>query len=73
MNRLQAYTSKLTVIMILAISILHAKLSQRVKELDDDRGDIPGWAIASAAACVFGGLVYVAVSGVVTKYVANIK
>ena len=58
---------------IVVASLAQAKLSQRVKQLDKDRGEIPGWAIASAAACVFGGIVYLAVSGVVTKYVAKIK
>jgi hypothetical protein len=55
------------------VSLAQTKLSQRAKQMDHDRGDIPGWAISAAAACVFGALVYAAVSGVVSKYIGKIK
>jgi ABC-type Co2+ transport system permease subunit len=73
MHKTTAYVTRLTVTTILLMSLAQATLAQRVKQLDKDRGDIPGWAIAAAAACVFGALVYAAVSGVVAKYTARIK
>jgi hypothetical protein len=73
MTKANAYVNKVTMMAIVFVSLAQARLSQRAKRLDHDRGDIPGWAIASAAACVFGALVYAAVSGVVTKYMAKIK
>jgi hypothetical protein len=73
MNKANAFVTKVTVMTITLVSVAQAKLSERAKQLDNDRGDIPGWAISAAAACVFGALVYAAVSGVVSKYMAKIK
>jgi ABC-type Co2+ transport system permease subunit len=73
MKKANACVTRLTVVMIVLVSLAQTKLAQRAKQLDNDRGDIPGWAIAAAAACVFGALVYAAVSGVVTKYIGKIK
>jgi len=73
MNKANAFVTKVTVMTIMLVSVAQAKLSERAKQLDNDRGDIPGWAISAAAACVFGALVYAAVSGVVSKYMAKIK
>lgn len=73
MKKANAYVTRLTVMTIMLVSLAQTKLSERAKQLDNDRGDIPGWAIAAAAACVLGALVYAAVSGVVTKYIGKIK
>lgn len=67
------HATKAAVLTILLLTRAHTALTRRIAQMDSDRGDIPGWAIASAAACVFGAIVYAAVSGVVTKYVAKIR
>ena len=43
------------------------------RRLDHESGEIPGWAIASAAACVLGLVVYTAYSNVITKWTGKIK
>ncbi|MCW2631756.1 MAG: hypothetical protein JWR88_718 [Pseudonocardia sp.] len=73
MTKANAYVTKVTMMAIVFVSHAQTKLSQRAKQMDHDRGDIPGWAISAAAACVFGALVYAAVSGVVSKYIGKIK
>jgi len=73
MKKAHAYVTRLAVMTIVLVSLAQTKLTERAKQLDNDRGDIPGWAISAAAACVFGALVYAAVSGVVTKYIGKIK
>lgn len=64
-----------TVVMLSMLTFLAAKtaISTRIKEIDNDRGDVPGWAIASGAACVLAALVYTAYSGVINKWIGKIK
>ncbi len=61
-----------TTFVLLAISS-HAALTRRLRQLDRDRGDIPGWAIAAGASVVFGLLVWAAVNGVVGSYITKIN
>ena len=67
-----------TVVMLSVLTFLAAKnaITRRfaeVTETGDDRGEIPGWAIASAAACVLGAVVYAAYSTVINKWVGKIN
>lgn len=73
MNKITKFTN--TVVMLSMLTFLAAKtaISARLKEIDNDRGDVPGWAIASGAACVLAALVYTAYSGVINKWIGKIK
>jgi uncharacterized membrane protein len=56
-------------------TLARAALTERMSTLreDDDRGDIPGWAIAAGASVVLGLLVWAAVQGVVGNYIGKIN
>ncbi len=73
MNKITKLTN--TVVMLSMLTFLAAKtaIGARLKEIDNDRGDVPGWAIASGAACVLAALVYTAYSGVINKWIGKIK
>lgn len=64
-----------TIVVLSMLTFLAAKtaVSDRLAKIDNDRGDVPGWAIASGAACVLAALVYTAYSGVINKWIAKIK
>jgi asparagine N-glycosylation enzyme membrane subunit Stt3 len=48
-------------------------ITGRLERIDNDRGDVPGWAIASGAACVLAALVYTAYSNVINKWIKRIS
>ena len=64
-----------TIVVLSMLAFLAAKTAvvERFEKIDDDRGDVPGWAIASGAACVLAALVYTAYSGVINKWIAKIN
>jgi hypothetical protein len=72
-KRLTSYTIMLAMMTLVAVSAARTVIAARLKELDNDRGDVPGWAIASGAACVLGALVYAAYSGVINKWIKKIQ
>ncbi len=73
MNKITKFAN--TVVMLSMLTFLAAKtaISARLKEIDNDRGDVPGWAIASGAACVLAALVYAAYSKVINQWIGKIK
>jgi hypothetical protein len=72
-KRITSYTITLATLTLLALTTARTVIAARLKELDNDRGDVPGWAIASGAACVLGALVYAAYSGVINKWIKKIQ
>jgi hypothetical protein len=72
-KRITSYTIMLAMMTLVAVSAARTVIAARLKELDNDRGDVPGWAIASGAACVLGALVYAAYSGVINKWIKKIQ
>lgn len=64
-----------TVVVLSMLTLLAAKTAvvERFDKIDNDRGDVPGWAIASGAACVLAALVYAAYSAVINKWIGKIK
>jgi hypothetical protein len=72
-KRITSYTIMLAMMALVAVSAARTVIAARLKELDNDRGDVPGWAIASGAACVLGALVYAAYSGVINKWIKKIQ
>ena len=72
-KRITSYTIMLAMMTLVAVSAARTVIAARLKELDNDRGDVPGWAIASGAACVLGALVYAAYSSVINKWIKKIQ
>ena len=66
---------RLLALAVTAVVLLQTRFETRVRQLreDDDRGDIPGWAIAAGASVVLGLLVWAAVQGVVGNYINKIN
>lgn len=64
-----------TLVVLSMLTFLAAKTAaaERFAKIDDDRGDVPGWAIASGAACALAALVYAAYSGVINNWIGKIK
>lgn len=73
MRKITQYATTVTMLVIIALSAVKTALHERLKALDDDRGDVLGWAIASGAACLLAGLVYAAYHAVITKWLAKIN
>jgi hypothetical protein len=73
MNKAQAVAINLAMTMIVAVGTARGAVSGRLRTIDNDRGDVPGWAIASGAACALALLVYAAYSAVISKWIAKIQ
>jgi ABC-type Co2+ transport system permease subunit len=69
----RGYLDRVVAMLLVAAITTHAAVLRRVRRLQHDRGDIPGWAIAAGASVVFGLLVWAAVDGVVTNYIGKIN
>lgn len=74
-NRIRAFTWRLIAMVAVTLTALQASFHARVRQLreDEDRGDIPGWAIAAGASVVLGLMVWAAVQGVVGNYIDKIN
>jgi hypothetical protein len=73
MQKIIRYANTLAVLTVIALRTTRTAVAGRLQELDNDRGDVPGWAIASGAACVLAALVYAAYNAVISKWIAKIK
>ncbi len=73
MNKALAVATSVTTTVIIALGAARGAASARLRMMDNDRGDVPGWAIASGAACVLALLVYAAYSAVISKWIAKIQ
>lgn len=73
MKKLTKTVSTLVVLSMLTFLAAKTAVTERFEKIDNDRGDVPGWAIASGAACVLAALVYTAYSAVINKWIAKIK
>jgi hypothetical protein len=73
MKKITAYTIMLTMMALVVLGGVRDAVAVRLQRLDNDRGDVPGWAIASGAACVLGALVYAAYNGVINKWIKKIQ
>jgi hypothetical protein len=73
MNKAQAVAINLAMTIIIAVSATRSTVSARLRTIDKNRGDVPGWAIASGAACALALLVYAAYSAVISKWIAKIQ
>jgi hypothetical protein len=73
MIKAQAVAINLAMTIIIAVSATRSTVSARLRTIDNDRGDVPGWAIASGAACALALLVYAAYSAVISKWIAKIQ
>lgn len=67
-----SYPSRVIAMLGVAVLLAQVALARRISRLRNDRGDIPGWAIAAGASCVFGLLIWGAVSGTISKYITDI-
>lgn len=72
MKKIKRCATWVVVLGIVAVSLARATVSERLKDFDRERGDVPGWAIASGAACVLAAVVYTAYSAVIKKWIAKI-
>jgi hypothetical protein len=73
MKKITQYATTVTMLVIITLSLAKTALHERLEAIDNDRGDVPGWAIASGAACLLAALVYHAYSGVITKWISKIN
>jgi hypothetical protein len=73
MKKITIYTIMLAMLGLVVASGVRGAVALRLHRLDGDRGDVPGWAIASGAACVLGALVYAAYNSVISKWIGKIK
>lgn len=73
MKKITKFTNTVVVLSMLTFLAAKTALTERFEKIDNDRGDVPGWAIASGAACVLAALVYTAYSGVINKWIGKIK
>jgi hypothetical protein len=73
MQKITKNVTTVAVMAILALSVAKTAVAGRLEKLDNDRGDVPGWAIASGAACVLAALVYAAYNAVISKWIAKIQ
>lgn len=73
MKKITKTVNNIVVLSMLTFLAAKTAVSARLEKIDNDRGDVPGWAIASGAACVLAALVYTAYSGVINKWIAKIK
>ncbi len=73
MKKITKFTNTVLVLSMLTFLAVKTAITERFEEIDNDRGDVPGWAIASGAACVLAAIVYTAYSGVINKWVGKIK
>jgi hypothetical protein len=73
MQRITRYANTVAVLTVIALRTTRIAVAGRLRQLDNDRGDVPGWAIASGAACVLAALVYAAYNAVISKWIAKIK
>ena len=72
MTRLGNYLAILMLSTMTTLATTRTAVAARWDKLDRDRGDIPGWAIASGAAVVLGLAVYAAFRTTINKYIAQI-
>lgn len=72
MNKIIRYTNVAIMLSMLTFTAAKTALVERFEQMDNDRGDVPGWAIASGAACVLAALVYAAYSKVINKWIGKI-
>jgi len=73
MKKITKYANTVVMLSMLMYLAVKTAITQRLPAMDDDRGEVPGWAIASAAACVLGAVVYAAYSTVINKWVSKIN
>lgn len=73
MKKFTKTVNTLAVLSMLAGLAAKTAVTARFAEINDDRGDVPGWAIASGAACVLAALVYAAYSAVINKWITKIN
>ena len=73
MNTARTTTTRLLLGIWITATVVATAARNRARQLEGDRGDVPGWAIASGAACVLALVVYTAYSGVINKWTASIK
>lgn len=59
-------------LLMLTINALATRAQSRLSRLRRDSGDVPGWAIASGAACVLALAVYVPYHDVINHWIGNI-
>jgi hypothetical protein len=73
MSKLNRHANHAVLTVLVAVLLTAQTATARVRDrAADDRGDVPGWAIASGAACVLALLVYTAYSGVINSWTAKI-
>lgn len=72
MKKITKFTNTVVMVSMLTFLAVKAAVSERFERIDNDRGDVPGWAIASGAACVLAALVYTAYSTVINKWIGKI-
>ena len=72
MNKLTKTVNTLVVLSMLTFLAAKTAVTERFEKIDNDRGDVPGWAIASGAACVLAAVVYAAYSKVINKWIGKI-
>ena len=73
MKQITKAANTIVVLSVLAFLAAKTALTKRLAQIDNDRGDVPGWAIASGAACVLAALVYTAYRNVINKWIAKIQ
>lgn len=73
MKKIIRYANIVVMLSMLTLAAAKTAVVQRFEQMDNDRGDVPGWAIASGAACVLAAIVYAAYSKVINKWVGKIS
>jgi hypothetical protein len=72
MTRFSRQVTLLLLSTLATLATARTAVAARWDKLDRDRGDVPGWAIASGAAVVLGLAVYAAFRTTINKYIAQI-
>jgi hypothetical protein len=65
-------THRLAAAAVVLVSLTLTMTTGRASRLRRDSGDVPGWAIASGAACVLALAVYAAYSNVIDTWIGKI-
>lgn len=73
MNKITKLATAIIVLSMLTFASAKSAITERAAQIEGDRGEVIGWAIAAGAACVLGALVYAAYTTVITKWIGKIN